>query len=110
MFPGRGELLVGSRNDQGWLRGLGAGQRPELPRRQTSEQRGGCSGWIQNSAPGACDGDLEGNEGGPAAAVGRADLTGSQSIPESVEGFLPPGNSLQEEGYIFHSLFILSHI
>lgn len=49
----------------------------------------------------------KGHEGGPAAAVGRADLTGSQSIPESVEGFLPPGNSLQEEGYIFHSLFIL---
>ena len=49
----------------------------------------------------------KGNEGSPTAAVGRADLTGSQSISESVEGFLPPGNSLQEEGYIFHSLFIL---
>ena len=49
----------------------------------------------------------KGNEGGPAAAVGRANLTGSQSILASAEGFLPPGNSLQEEGYIFHSLFIL---
>ena len=29
MLPGRGEPLVGSRNDREWLRGLGAGQRPK---------------------------------------------------------------------------------
>ena len=104
-------MLVGSRNDQGWLRGLGAGQHPKgilssLAGSQVSREEDALAG--PRTQPQECVMLIwKGHEGGPAAAVGRADLTGSQSIPESVEGFLPPGNSLQEEGYIFHSLFIL---
>lgn len=85
MLPGRGEPLVGSRNDRGWLRGLGAGQPPKgipssLRGRQVCREEDALAG-SRTQPQESVRVTWKGSEGGPMAAVGRAELTRSQVYP-----------------------------